>query len=272
VGFSGAAWIHDGASWTVSGASWPCDRASWAHDGASWTVSRASWAHDRASWSDDPASKAIDASSKTVVVAISDVGKPLATRGPPLQPRYRGRPFSWRLSASLQPGTVAPIAYGFIGQSGSILHAGTANYTITNDATGEYTIDILGVSMTNVNQAMTVAVPFDTGSGESVTLKQPSVGGDIGIIIWEPDGTTKTNSDFSFVVFKSDLLALPQGAPPELANPPGLRRYGDTEEWSKRDPIGFEAWRKKYVAWQLEQTKVQPFEAPADPYANRRIP
>ncbi|MBS1715458.1 MAG: hypothetical protein JST30_14100 [Armatimonadetes bacterium] len=157
---------------------------------------------------------------------------------------------------------MVPIAYGFFGSGGGIISIGTGNWSVTPGATGAYTIDIAGIAVSNPNELSVVAIPFDGSNQEACTVDFPSGTGDFDINVWR-DGNTAANSDVSFVVYRGGgfgALNMPEG----LSNPAQLKRYGNTEVWAKKDPVGFEAWRKRYVAWQVAELKARQADVPVD--------
>lgn len=108
----------------------------------------------------------------------------------------------------------------------------------------------------------TLAVAEDNALGQICTTTAGTNGADFNIRIWN-DGNVAADSFASFVAYKN----LPTAGPPmasDLANPDGLRKWGNHETWFKKDPKGFESWRKKFAAWQIEQSRTAKFEAPRD--------
>ncbi len=159
---------------------------------------------------------------------------------------------------------MVPVAYGYLaGATGGPFHIGSGNWTGTKPATGTYDIDISGVSL-NAGAFVVVAMTFDSSAQELVTQASPA-SGDVRLVVRDLGSNALEDSDLQFVVYRtSNVIA---GPPPagEPGRPKQLDRYGDYETWQKRDPKGFEAWRRQYVAWQREQMRSQPYEAPTDP-------
>jgi hypothetical protein len=154
---------------------------------------------------------------------------------------------------------MVPIAYGFVAGNGNPIHLGSGNWTSVKDATGSYSIDVTGVTL-NEGAFVVVATPFEIGGEETAAQKFGSGSNDVGIDIRNNVSGAQADSDFQFVVYRATGLS----AGPPAGLEAELRRKGGSEAWAKRDPKGFETWRKKYVAWQREAMRSKPYQAPVD--------
>lgn len=162
---------------------------------------------------------------------------------------------------------MVPVAYGFFSGGGSILSIGSGNWTVASGATGTYTVDISGLTIGNPNELSVVAIAFDSANQEVCTVDFASSSGDFDINVWR-DGNVATSSDVSFVVYRGGGFGA-MNMPQDLSRPSQLKKYGNTEVWARKDPVGFEAWRKRYVAWQREHFKPASPSTPVDPYGQR---
>lgn len=94
---------------------------------------------------------------------------------------------------------LVPIAYGSIDGTGTILNAGTGNFSVTWDAGNSwYLITITGESYHFANYITTVT---PIGSSANLSSATTSVGGDLIVTIYS-SANTKVQSSFQFVIFK----------------------------------------------------------------------
>ncbi|MGE0002006.1 MAG: hypothetical protein AB7T05_08065, partial [Fimbriimonadaceae bacterium] len=139
--------------------------------------------------------------------------------------------------AANQAGAMVPIAYGIFNVAGGNFY-GTPNWTSTKPGTGQYDIDVTGVSF-NRNAAVIVASSYGSGGAEIATIDDPTTG-DFRIEIRNDTGALIDSAGY-FVVYRlAGLGAFPFGDPEQK-----LPYGGDIEKWQKNDPRSFEAYRKK---------------------------
>ncbi len=101
-------------------------------------------------------------------------------------------------SAKTGAANLVPIAYGSINGTGTILNAGTGNFSVTWDAGNLwYLITITGESYHFANYITTVT-PIGSANLSSATT---SVGGDLIVTIYS-SANTKVQNSFQFVIFK----------------------------------------------------------------------
>lgn len=164
---------------------------------------------------------------------------------------------------------MVPVAYGFAaGATGLPFHIGSGNWTGSKPATGTYDIDISGITL-SAGFFVVVATAFD-GNGQEVVAQGSPASGDVRLVVRDVVANAVEDSDFQFVVYRTSNVIAGPPQPGEPGRPRELDRYGDYETWQKRDPKGFESWRKKYVAWQREQMRSNPYQPPTDPYEENR--
>ena len=122
-------------------------------------------------------------------------------------------------------------------------------------------ITVNGV-VVSTSGSVIIATPFESDGSEFCSIGSGGAG-DFSVNSFDAVGNALVNSDFYFVVFKTTGTTDPPMSA-ELRNESKESKYGSMEAWRKKDPIGFEAWRQKFVAWQFEQMKPAPYDAPVD--------
>ena len=156
---------------------------------------------------------------------------------------------------------MVPIAYGVVTGNGAIDYAGSDNWTVTKTGTGQYTINVAGVSFTS--EAAVVSANAYEADGSQFCSVGSQGGDDVGVNVWDVSAGALADSDFEFVIYRSLGTAGPP-MPANLINSDQSKKYGGREMWEKKDPAGFEAWRKASVAWQRSQLAARPFGVPVD--------
>lgn len=124
--------------------------------------------------------------------------------------RVEGEPVRDFGSNELSP--IGPIAYGFIGSSGTTSGA-TANLSSSWDAANSrYIISVEGESIFNGPYTATVTV---VDSNEPRVATTNAIGGDLTVTIWDLNsGNTRVQDNFQVVIYKPDPNAfLLRGAP-----------------------------------------------------------
>lgn len=148
---------------------------------------------------------------------------------------------------------MVPVAYGFVFTSGSI-NSGSGNFTVTKPGTGQYDIDVQGITIANPNLLAITAIAFENG-GDQYCSQAFATNGDFRINVFDQSSNALVDSDFSFVVYRPQGFGAGPQLPDYLENPAQLKKFGDFEAWQKADMKSFQKWFDAKQTWIKEQAR-----------------
>jgi|GEM_PF-3072708 len=154
------------------------------------------------------------------------------------------------------PGSSAemvPTAYGTVEPNGQIRYIGSNNWTAFKLGVGIIQIAVTGTTMLP-GQYVVFATAVEGGSGRVATIddlaSRPVVN------FRDISNGSPTDTAFQFIIFRTSGNQQYPPMPEDLQNPPELREYHSREAWQRADPLSYESYRARSIAWQRAQAEV----------------